>query len=185
MSRLSSQTWRKISDVKSPRIPPAIATPPKGHEDCLSPIFDLSKPVSGWGFAKVEDGFLVDAATLTGVAIATGYRGPIGVESCCSICAPDCTPIGLCLFRRRYSHPVAQRSRVRFGRTEALTGFYSHQRCPDALRPIGYRDPFTFAQVEKDGAPWRRRVVAADPLNEIRAHHADICENVNREVTPQ
>jgi hypothetical protein len=46
-------------------------------------------------------------------------------------------------FRRRYSHPVAKRSGVRFDQTVVLTGFYSHQQYPLALRRIGYRDPLT------------------------------------------
>ena len=49
-------------------------------------------------------------------------------------------------FRRRYSHPVAlaaKRAGVRFDQTVVLTGFYSHQQYPDALRRIGYRDPVT------------------------------------------
>jgi hypothetical protein len=48
--------------------------------------------------------------------------------------------------RRRYSHPVAlaaKRAGVRFDQTVVLTGFYSHQQYPDALRRIGYRDPLT------------------------------------------
>jgi hypothetical protein len=46
-------------------------------------------------------------------------------------------------FRRRYSHPVAKASGVRFDQTVVLTGFYSHQQYPDALRRVGYRDPLT------------------------------------------
>lgn len=46
-------------------------------------------------------------------------------------------------FRRRYSHPVAKRSGVRFDQTVVLTGFYSHRQYPEALRRIGYRDPLT------------------------------------------
>ena len=46
-------------------------------------------------------------------------------------------------FRRRYSNPVAKASGVRFDQTVVLTGFYSHQQYPDALRRVGYRDPLT------------------------------------------
>jgi IS4 transposase len=46
-------------------------------------------------------------------------------------------------FRRRYSHLAAKKSGVRFDQTVVLTGFYSHQQYPDALRRIGYRDPLT------------------------------------------
>jgi hypothetical protein len=45
--------------------------------------------------------------------------------------------------QRRYSHPVAKRHGVRFDQTVVLTGFYSHQQYPDALRRIGYRDPLS------------------------------------------
>jgi hypothetical protein len=46
-------------------------------------------------------------------------------------------------FRRRYSLPVVKRSGVRFDQTVILTGFYSHQQYPEALRRIGYRDTLT------------------------------------------
>jgi hypothetical protein len=46
-------------------------------------------------------------------------------------------------FQRRYSRPVTKRRGVRFDQTVVLTGFYSHQQYPEALRRIGYRDPLT------------------------------------------
>jgi hypothetical protein len=46
-------------------------------------------------------------------------------------------------FRRRYSRPVDKSSGLLFDQTAVLTGFYSRQQYPDALRRIGYRDPQT------------------------------------------
>lgn len=46
-------------------------------------------------------------------------------------------------FRRRYSHPIRKREGVRFDQTIALTGFYSRQGFPDALRRIGFLDSAT------------------------------------------
>jgi hypothetical protein len=46
-------------------------------------------------------------------------------------------------FRRRYSAPVDKAAGIRFDQTVVLTGFYSHQQFPDALRRIGYTDPDT------------------------------------------
>lgn len=46
-------------------------------------------------------------------------------------------------FRRRYSHAADKRTGIRFDQTVLLTGFCSHQRYPEPLRRIGYRDPTT------------------------------------------
>ena len=46
-------------------------------------------------------------------------------------------------FRRRYSAPVDKTAGILFDQTVVLTGFYSHQQYPDALRRIGYTDPDT------------------------------------------
>ena len=46
-------------------------------------------------------------------------------------------------FRRRYSASVDKAAGILFDQTVVLTGFYSHQRYPDALRRIGYTDPDT------------------------------------------
>ena len=46
-------------------------------------------------------------------------------------------------FRRRYSGSVDKATGIRFDQTVVLTGFYSHQQYPDALRRIGYTDPDT------------------------------------------
>lgn len=46
-------------------------------------------------------------------------------------------------FRRRYSAPVDKATGIRFDQTIVLTGFYSLQQYPDALRRIGYTDPDT------------------------------------------
>jgi len=46
-------------------------------------------------------------------------------------------------FRRRYSAPVDKPAGILFDQTVVLTGFYSHQQYPDALRRIGYTDPDT------------------------------------------
>ena len=46
-------------------------------------------------------------------------------------------------FRRRYSVPVDKAAGIRFDQTVILTGFYSHQQYPDALRRIGFTDPDT------------------------------------------
>jgi hypothetical protein len=45
--------------------------------------------------------------------------------------------------QRRYSRPVKKSTGLRFDQTVVLTGFYSHQQYPDALRRIGFRDPQT------------------------------------------
>ena len=45
--------------------------------------------------------------------------------------------------RRRYSRPVNKSTGLLFDQTVVLTGFYSRQQYPDALRRIGYRDPAT------------------------------------------
>ena len=46
-------------------------------------------------------------------------------------------------FRRRYSAPADKAAGIRFDPTIVLTGFYSLQQYPDALRRIGYTDPDT------------------------------------------
>lgn len=46
-------------------------------------------------------------------------------------------------FRRRYSRPVDKSTGLLFDQTVLLSGFYSQQQYPDALRRIGYRDPAT------------------------------------------
>lgn len=46
-------------------------------------------------------------------------------------------------FRRRYSRPVNKATGLRFDQTVVLSGFYSRQEYPEALRRIGYRDPQT------------------------------------------
>lgn len=46
-------------------------------------------------------------------------------------------------FRRRYSAPVEKATGIRFDQTVVVTGFYSQQQYPDALRRIGYTDPET------------------------------------------
>jgi hypothetical protein len=46
-------------------------------------------------------------------------------------------------FRRRYSHPVDKTTGLRFDQTVVLSGFYSRQEYPEALRRIGFRDPQT------------------------------------------
>jgi hypothetical protein len=46
-------------------------------------------------------------------------------------------------FQRRYSRPVAKSSGLRFDQTVVLSGFYSRQQYPEALRRIGFRDPKT------------------------------------------
>lgn len=46
-------------------------------------------------------------------------------------------------FKRRYSSPVDKASGIRFDQTIVLTGFYSRQQYPDALRRIGFIDPDT------------------------------------------
>ncbi len=50
-------------------------------------------------------------------------------------------------FRRRYSRPVDTSTGLLFDQTVVLTGFYSQQQYPDALRRIGYRDPETGTQL--------------------------------------
>jgi len=44
-------------------------------------------------------------------------------------------------WRRRYSRPVDKSTGLLFDQTVVLSGFYSQQQYPDALRRIGYRDP--------------------------------------------
>ena len=46
-------------------------------------------------------------------------------------------------FRRRYSRPVDPSTGLLFDQTVVLSGFYSRQEYPEALRRIGYRDPAT------------------------------------------
>jgi len=46
-------------------------------------------------------------------------------------------------WRRRYSRPVDKSTGLLCDQTAVLTGFYSHQQYPEALRRIGYRDPAT------------------------------------------
>jgi hypothetical protein len=45
--------------------------------------------------------------------------------------------------RRRYSRPVDKSLGLRFDQTVVLSGFYSQQQYPEALRRIGFRDPLT------------------------------------------
>ena len=45
--------------------------------------------------------------------------------------------------RRRYSRPVDKATGLRFDQTVVLSGFYSRQQYPEALRRIGFRDPLT------------------------------------------
>jgi hypothetical protein len=45
--------------------------------------------------------------------------------------------------QRRYSRPVDKGTGLRFDQTVVLTGFYSRQEYPEALRRIGFRDPQT------------------------------------------
>ena len=46
-------------------------------------------------------------------------------------------------FQRRYSRPIDKSTGLRFDQTVVLTGFYSRQQYPEALRRIGFRDPKT------------------------------------------
>jgi hypothetical protein len=46
-------------------------------------------------------------------------------------------------FQRRYSRPVDKATGLRFDQTVVLSGFYSRQQYPEALRRIGFRDPQT------------------------------------------
>jgi IS4 transposase len=46
-------------------------------------------------------------------------------------------------FQRRYSRPVDKTTGLRFDQTVVLSGFYSRQQYPEALRRIGFRDPQT------------------------------------------
>ena len=46
-------------------------------------------------------------------------------------------------FQRRYSRPVDKATGLRFDQTVVLSGFYSRQQYPEALRRIGFRDPKT------------------------------------------
>ena len=46
-------------------------------------------------------------------------------------------------FQRRYSRPVDKSTGLRFDQTVVLSGFYSRQQYPEALRRIGFRDPKT------------------------------------------
>lgn len=46
-------------------------------------------------------------------------------------------------FRRRYSRPVDKATGLRFDQSVVLSGFYSRQQYPEALRRIGFRDPQT------------------------------------------
>lgn len=46
-------------------------------------------------------------------------------------------------FQRRYSRPIDKTSGLRFDQTVVLSGFYSRQEYPEALRRIGFRDPQT------------------------------------------
>jgi len=46
-------------------------------------------------------------------------------------------------FRRRYSRPVDKTTGLRFDQTVVLSGCYSQQQYPEALRRIGFRDPQT------------------------------------------
>lgn len=45
--------------------------------------------------------------------------------------------------QRRYSRPVDKATGLRFDQTVVLSGFYSQQEYPEALRRIGFRDPLT------------------------------------------
>ena len=45
--------------------------------------------------------------------------------------------------RRRYSRPVDKATGLRLDQTVVLSGFYSQQEYPEALRRIGFRDPLT------------------------------------------
>jgi hypothetical protein len=45
--------------------------------------------------------------------------------------------------QRRYSHPVDKATGLRFDQTVVLSGFYSRQQYPEALRRIGFRDSQT------------------------------------------
>jgi len=45
--------------------------------------------------------------------------------------------------QRRYSRPVKKATGLRFDQTVVLSGFYSQQQYPQALRRIGFRDPET------------------------------------------
>jgi len=46
-------------------------------------------------------------------------------------------------FQRRYSRPIDKSTGLRFDQTVVLSGFYSRQQYPEALRRIGFRDPKT------------------------------------------
>jgi len=46
-------------------------------------------------------------------------------------------------YQRRYSRPVDKDTGLRFDQTVVLSGFYSRQEYPEALRRIGFRDPQT------------------------------------------
>jgi hypothetical protein len=46
-------------------------------------------------------------------------------------------------YQRRYSRPVDKATGLRFDQTVVLSGFYSQQEYPEALRRVGYRDPQT------------------------------------------
>jgi len=46
-------------------------------------------------------------------------------------------------FQRRYSRPIDKATGLRFDQTVVLSGFYSRQQYPEALRRIGFRDPQT------------------------------------------
>lgn len=46
-------------------------------------------------------------------------------------------------FQRRYSRPIDKSTGLRFDQTVVLSGFYSRQQYPEALRRIGFRDPQT------------------------------------------
>jgi hypothetical protein len=46
-------------------------------------------------------------------------------------------------FQRRYSRPVDKTTGLRFDQSLVLSGFYSRQQYPEALRRIGFRDPET------------------------------------------
>ena len=46
-------------------------------------------------------------------------------------------------FQRRYSRPIDKSTGLRFDQTVVLSGFYSRQQYPEALRRIGFHDPKT------------------------------------------